>query len=258
MTKFEADLFIYKSRKASFLGDANFPRSAEKYVKGMRIELLQHLYERYSRLSLSVPSDRPIAIKGLETRLLDTFDTTGGYGVFDKYLHRCLLWQRSGDTLRRLESFRGNGPVPSWSWMAYHGHIHYSAVPFGQASWSSDIQSPFIKFSQVNTLGNGHQEGEDIAAQVPELEAPVWDLVDTRDGQMVLDEPRRTLSYPIQCIIVGKSKGKSLSEQRTYYVLLVHFIADIDGAKAYERVGVGFLERRHISLQGPLRKARVR
>ena len=94
----------------------------------MRIELFQDLYERYSRLTLSFPSDRPIAIKGLESRLIDTFGTTGGYGVFDKYLHRCLLWQRAGKALKHIEAFRGGNLVRSWSWMAYM--VLFAIPPF--------------------------------------------------------------------------------------------------------------------------------
>src|SRR5438477_11418672 len=115
---------MHNSRKASFLGDSDFPRSVDSFVKGMKIDLYQDLYERFSNLQLSFPEDRPVAIKGLETRLIRTFGTTGGFGIFDIYLHRCLLWQRSGDTLRRIPSFRG-GQVPSWSWMAYTGGIRY-------------------------------------------------------------------------------------------------------------------------------------
>jgi hypothetical protein len=98
----------------------------------MKIQLYQDLYERYSNLALSVKTDRPIAIKGLETRLIRTFETVGGYGIFDLYLHRGLLWQRSGDTLDRITS-RGER-VPSWSWMAYEGGIRYMDVPLGGVS----------------------------------------------------------------------------------------------------------------------------
>ncbi|RSL60534.1 hypothetical protein CEP53_005420 [Fusarium sp. AF-6] len=94
------------NRKASFLGDSNFPHSAEKYVKGLRIEFFQDLYVRYSKLALSFAFDRPIAIKGLENRLLSTFNTTGGYGVLDRYFHRSLLWKRGGETLRRIPNTR--------------------------------------------------------------------------------------------------------------------------------------------------------
>ena len=139
----------------------------------MRIELFEDLYERYSRLSLSYPSDRPIAIKGLEIRLMDTFNTFGGFGILNKYLHRCLLWQRAGKTLKRIQSFCRDNQVPSWSWMSYDGPISYMIVPFGQASWSEDILSPFAKAQHLQF----RRGGEDFAAQMLKLEAQFGELL---------------------------------------------------------------------------------
>lgn len=244
----------HKSRKASFLGDANFPNAAEKYVKGKRIELSQDLYERYSRLALSFPKDRPIAIKGLETRLLDTFGTTGGYGVFDIYLHRCLLWQKAGDALKHIEEFRGGKIVPSWSWMAYDGPIRYMIVPFGQAEWCNNITSPFTRVGHSGVLGKIHGNDDAMDASALELEAPVLEVADTEGAQVILDDSSRTLDQPLNCVVVGKSK----TEPMQYYVLLVHQCAHADESQVYERVGVGILGSRHIVLDSKQSRARIR
>jgi hypothetical protein len=222
-------------------------------VKGMRIELSQDLYERYSKLALSFPSDRPTAIKGLETRLLDTFGTTGGYGVFDIYLHRCLLWQRAGDTLKHIEAFRGGKIVPSWSWMAYDGPIRYMIVPFGQAEWCNDIISPFAGAGQTDFLGNSRLDRNNMGTSALDLEAPVWEVVNTEGAKVILDDPHRTLDQPLHCVVVGKSK----TEPMQYYVLILHPCAHADD-EVYERVGVGILGRRHIALDGAQKKARIR
>jgi hypothetical protein len=220
----------------------------------MKIELFQDLYERYSRLALSFPSDRPIAIKGLEARLLATFGTTGGFGIFDIYLHRCLLWQRSDTALKRIGLFRGGSLVPSWSWMAYDGHIRYMAVPFGKASWCEDIISPFTKARHPDTRpGGGGTTTPDL-----ELEAPVWEIVNTEGGQVFLDDPVSTVEQPLYCVIVGKSKIEASNEQQRYWVLLVHATTAIDEGQVYERTGVGFLDGRHIALDGRHRTARIR
>jgi hypothetical protein len=219
----------------------------------MRIELFQDLYERYSGLALSFPSDRPVAIKGLETRLMDTFATTGGYGVFDIYLHRCLLWQRAGDTLKRIKPSRGSASVPSWSWMAHDGPIRYMVVPFGQASWCDNITSPSAETRQQDVLCNSQREGEGVDIPKLELEATVWKITDTEGAQMILDDPQCAFAQPLHCVVVGKSKTEPLN-----YVLLVHVAADVDDGLVYERVGVGVLDKRHIALDGPHRKARIR
>lgn len=69
----------------------------------------------------TIIDDRPVAISGLENRLLRTFDTDGGYGILEYYLHRSLLWKRLEKTLVRIDSPRcqripsrlGLGLVPS-------------------------------------------------------------------------------------------------------------------------------------------------
>jgi hypothetical protein len=221
----------------------------------MRIELFQDLYERYSRLALTFPSDRPIAIKGLETRLLDTFGTTGGYGIFDIYLHRCLLWQRADKALKHMESFRGGSPVPSWSWMAYVGRIRYMDVPFGQASWCDDIMSPFAKVRQLEILNGSRYDGEGkgIDTAGPELEAPVRKIGNTQGAHLILDDPGQTFTQPLQCVVVGNSKTEPLK----HYVLLVQDSSTLEEGHVYERVGVGILDQHQIAFDGSYRKARI-
>ncbi|KAH7155791.1 hypothetical protein B0J13DRAFT_521913 [Dactylonectria estremocensis] len=241
-----------KNRKASFLGDSDFPRSADKYVKGMKIELFQDLYERYSKLGLSFVSDRSVAIKGLETRLLTTFGTTGGYGIFDIYLHRCLLWQRAGDNLKHITSTRGS-PVPSWSWMAYDGAICYLPVPFGKALWCNDIESPFTKATEQHALGENKRDNNGVGGQSLELKAPVWDLVNDPAGSIVLDIPSQASIQPLKCVVVGKSKPEIFGERQTHWVLLVRCVEDSGNdanGQVYERIGVGVLDRRDIAFHG--------
>lgn len=238
------------SRKASFLGDANFPHSAEKYVKGLKIEFFQDLYVRYSKLALSFAFDRPIAIKGLENRLLSTFNTTGGYGVLDRYFHRSLLWKRGGDTLRRIPNTRGE-PVPSWSWMAYDGAIDYVSAPGGKVSWLESVKSPFSRA----TSGLSHHEDETLA-----LEAPARSVInDVPDESILLDEPTRALSRPMECVVLGSgSEGSSGNFQR-YWAILVQKISNDDGrgGGVYERVGVAVLEGRHIDFREEAREIKI-
>lgn len=233
-----------RSRKASFLGDADFPRSADEYVKGMKIELFQDLYEQYSRLALSFPFDRPVAIKGLEARLMDTFGTTGGYGIFDIYLHRCLLWRRAGDKFNRIPTSRGI-PIPSWSWMAYDGPIRYEQVAFNTATWNTELSRQLPAQS-----GQGDQCGAD-------LEAPVWDVIDVARGTMVFDQDDRIASLPLQCIVVGSSKTGPVGHTQTHWVLLVQRSGDVNKS-VYERIGVGILQGSQIDFDKPKRMIRVR
>lgn len=227
---------ISYSKKASFLGDANFPNSIKSYVKGKKIQLFQSLYEKYTTLDLSFSEDRPIAIRGLEKRLLRALQTDGGHGVFNRYLHRCLLWRRSSKDLRRIKTFRGEN-IPSWSWMAYVGEIKYMSVPFGGVSWTEDILSPWSA-NEATDVGRSDNEPEDH--QSTEIKAPSWEVEGNYDsGGLILDNPSRCQTQTLRYVLVGTEKSTSLD--RKVYVLVVSKMIGV--GEFYERVGVGIVQQ---------------
>ncbi len=189
-----------------------------------------------------------MAVEGLESRLISALGTKGGYGIFEIFLHHCLLWQRSGPPLKRIESFRGFQAPPSWSWMAYSGAISYVAVPLGEVSWSGDIKSPF-----------SDPPLEDQGYNAPELRAPVWDIIDSQNIEMRLDgDTARIFTRTTKCIVVGKSKNEPADGNQTHYVLLVNSVAGPGDGQVYERIGVAVLKRQHIVLSGPQTMAQIR
>jgi hypothetical protein len=247
---------LHSSSKASFLGDSNFPYSMPNFVKGQQIALYQDLYERYSRLELSFIQDRPVAIRGLETRLIKVLETKGKFGVFHVYLRRGLLWQRGKESLERIDfSIRTEQePVPSWSWMAYAGDIRFADVPFGEVEWDQwhqDVISPW-KNAQDNN-------------RIPlELEVLVRDLRPTPPGSRVfLDEGGFRSGRHFKCVIVGSSKTPNQGKVRVYYVLIVtplsHGWSPIirEEVQVYERAGVAHLQEHYIALEKPGVKARL-
>lgn len=203
----------------------------------MKIELFQNLYSTYSKLALSFASDRPSAIRGLERRLLDTLQTEGGYGMFERYLHRFLLWQRSGSSLKRITKFRGDIP-PSWSWMAYEGAIKYLSAPYGMVEWSKDIQSPF-----TNTYSSKVRD----PAITLQLKAPIHDVLNPRGADFILDDTNMDAERQLKCIIVGTSKDAINIDQAVCYVLLVSKATD-QSLSTYERVGAACLKTSQIAL----------
>jgi hypothetical protein len=207
----------------------------------MRIELFENLFANYSTLALTNRADRPVAIRGLETRLIDHFDTTGGFGVFDEYLHRCLLWKRAGGYLERITSFRRGYQPPSWSWMAYDGAIDYMPIPFGETTWFDDISSPFRR----------HKWHPRPVDSILELEAPVRKLTGTLAGEVTIDE-RDYDTGDLMCVVVGKSKA------RTHYVLLVRPLPAGEGGRLYDRVGVAALDYDEIVWEGQPKMSKIR
>lgn len=128
------------SSKSLFLSDPKFPETLKDRSESARIDLFQTLFARYSRLGITKSTDRSVAISGLEKRLADTFRTQSMHGVFEKYLHRSLLWKRSEDTRMKQILYATDKRIPSWSWMAYEGPIKYVPIPFGRVEWHKAVQ----------------------------------------------------------------------------------------------------------------------
>ena len=111
---------------------------------GYRVYLFVRLFEQYSRRDLTYPTDRPVAVLGLEKRFGQVFKTNWRYGILEKYIHRCLLWHRALHTrMKRIPTKPPHSKVPSWSWMAYTGEIAYMNIALEKVEWSETIQYPY-------------------------------------------------------------------------------------------------------------------
>ncbi|KAM7210022.1 hypothetical protein V8F06_014596 [Rhypophila decipiens] len=231
---------------ASFIGDPSFPSVALSGNRGAEIRWYQELYEQYSRLSLSHLQDRPIAIRGLESRLIAAFakkypekDITGAYGVLHDgrdggLLHRGLLWRRGsaegkahGRTLglRAINFPPGHEDIPpSWSWMAYSGGIDFIKVPGGTVEWEPlDLSSCAVERSKAG----GRNAAKTILAQAWEFRTPFpkeyvggggGNKASNKENQVgssdsissiVYDTPDQSLQTTgqgLKCVIVGREK----------------------------------------------------
>ncbi|KAL9105839.1 MAG: hypothetical protein Q9227_009047 [Pyrenula ochraceoflavens] len=204
---------------ASFIGDPNFPEVAIRFSKGEKIRYYQDLYKQYSRLQFTRAADRPIAIAGLEKRLIRNFKTSGGFGVFDdgqSLLQRSLLWHRGSDegTLHRI-IFPANWlmAVPTWSWMAYKGGIDYLDLEFDGVDWEEEeIRSPWTP-SASDYWHTGDQSGSiGLNAVARHFDFPG---LAGQDMQIIYDVPSKSDgSIPhMNCVILGRSKGPAVDAQ---------------------------------------------
>jgi len=205
---------------------------------------------QYSRLAFTRLNDRPIAIAGLEKRLIIDLKTHGGFGVFDdgeSLLRRSLLWRRGAvdvPTLRKI-AFppERNTAVPTWSWMAYEGGIDFLELPLGGVEWQEDeVHSPWIPdTSEVyHTM---------TPTRSCELSAIARDF-DIKGASIIYDTPGPDIEkLPLKCIVMGRQQQQEELENARHYAL---FITPIKGAsKYYERIGVGFLQGKYIELEAP-------
>ncbi|KAI3547764.1 hypothetical protein CABS03_10036 [Colletotrichum abscissum] len=231
------------NRKAAFLGDSNFPHSVESFKQGRQLQHYHDLYERYSSLKLTYPTDKPRAIAGLEKRLTMALKSTGGYGIFLSNLHRDLLWQRRniGTSLRRI-GFQPHEEIPSWSWMAFEGEIRYMNVPFGDIERAKDISSPF-----ETQTGRGAEETSDLSKKAY-FQATARTLMSDNPARLIMDDPERILRRPLMCVIVGTSK-QNKSDPVRHYALMVAPVMDKEEDKVFERVGVAYLSEDEVSIE---------
>lgn len=239
---------------------------------------------KYSRLAFSHQQDRPIAIAGLEKRLIHSFGVHGGFGVLDDdgpgLLRRSLLWCRGSDeaSLEKI-TFGGNErlqvappvpPPPTWSWMAYKGGIDYLNLPFGNVDWEGEGTKAEGK--QNNTLspwsrspvGTWYSDYSGTGLTGLSVIARDFEFEETTrsDAEIIYDiTTKEHSSLPgMKCVILGTEKNPTKPEAaRTHYVLLVRPKTPLvsDEELIYERAGVGCMPGSWIQFDQPRMLARV-
>ncbi|CAG9993935.1 unnamed protein product [Clonostachys byssicola] len=228
-----------KNPQSQFLGDADFPNSGLQYYKDERIRLIQHLYELYSGLGLSYPTDRPKAILGLERRLARVFKSQARHGIFSQFFFRMLLW-RGQERGKLTQIFRPEeGRVPSWSWMSCAGAITYMDVPFNGVIWLDNLTNPFT-FTEMQLTDEW--DGR-LFALANDFLTYSW----SKQVDLVLDfeVPKEGFSN-WKCVLLGIDKGDSSPGAPDCYVLLIKVVPDTVPL-IWERIGVAKVNHALIS-----------
>lgn len=220
--------------------------------KGAQQYLFESLYRKYSRLGFSERTDKPIAISGLEQRLLRVFDDRGGAGIFEKHWGRCLLWKTASKdqplekipfqpplngvstTSKPRYNFR---PPPSWSWMSYIGGIDYVQPPPAGVDWNSKgINIRYTGDFKISWFS----ASENMVMQAEARDFSVGDDTHADETKLTYDHHAWEMKANKKCIIVGSMKTTTV-----HYVLIVSPSGSFP-AKGYERIGVGYLPGRFI------------
>ncbi|RYC63133.1 hypothetical protein CHU98_g3091 [Xylaria longipes] len=241
---------------AAFLGDPKFPRIIMSATQGEKIIRFQNLYKTYSALAFTNPCDRPIAVDGIQSRLLRAFGTRGGYGIFAEdnktgqlgLLRRSLLWYRPENMeLTRIKFPPARAPVaaPSWSWMAYTGEIDFLKLEFGKIDWMA-IQSPW-------SSGKGATVPIDGSSGILALTGQARAIIDyaeaDKSGKLYYDINQGVGGGEVRCVVLGVERGEQAMGARLHYFILVKPTRSrlSRSSKAYERVGAGYLPGRFIA-----------
>ncbi|KAI1854174.1 hypothetical protein JX266_001315 [Neoarthrinium moseri] len=265
------------NKLVSFLGDAHFPSklSNESTSRGEKILFYEGLYSLYTRLEFTRISDRPIAIAGLEKRLIRDLKAHGGFGVFDdgrSLLQRSLLWRRGREVtaLTRIDPDLSSVSVPTWSWMAYDGGVDYLDLPLGGVHWlpsTEAIQSPWAsEGTDTWHTDDGKESVELEACARPFAAAPGSRGLTTHDEIMIVYDNPNMMNREdgdLMCVVVGSARNKgSIEEDMVHYVLVIALSQGLsyaeDGRQRYERVGVGRMKGKFLDLKSPAQTVVVR
>ncbi|EXK83843.1 serine/threonine protein kinase [Fusarium oxysporum f. sp. raphani 54005] len=244
-------LIRWTNEKASLLGDSSFPASVEARYKGGRVMLVQALYNQYSKRTFWDSQDRPIAISGLEKRLTTAFNTRGGYGVFETFLERSLLWKKVDTTgSLRLIKFPKDRNVPSWSWMAYDGVISYVEADFNKVAWTKEYSSPFDSGS--GAAGKWYWEADKTNRPSVLALEKVREL-----KSLPTNEAARTISFDtsasdgkglkeFRCLVLGKVKLDNVIGPHILKCFVLIIKPSTDNQTVFTRGGAGILKEDQI------------
>jgi hypothetical protein len=238
--------------------DPNFPERLLKAGNERTIEFIQFLFTEYSKRDLTEKTDRCAAISGLESGIAQAKKCETRFGIFQSFLHRSLLWQRSEERDTDRIDYRAQ-IVPSWSWMAYNGSIEFMDIPFRTVEWVRGLrfnkrneQSGFDKewksalVTNISSFRRCSFKRKGTGCAILDL-----DRADGADGAK-----RGWIEYDMEtherldaerCVIVGRDSRESNAGKRNYYILVVR---PTGMENEYTRVGVGCILSDYVARQG--------
>lgn len=143
----------YSFKPLTLLGSCRFPEPNPGYPRRTKESAFEETFTKFTTLAITFESDRPLAVAGLEQRLAQFYGTESTYGIVHAFLARSLFWNRAGAKRLKHIKFLEAHPVPSWSWMAYHGKIQYGCSQLKvNVDWDANIQ---LKPTNVYGAKNG-------------------------------------------------------------------------------------------------------
>ncbi|KAF2201403.1 HET-domain-containing protein [Delitschia confertaspora ATCC 74209] len=233
------NLTILKSKKSDkyFKLDPQFPKRLIQSGNRRTVNFITSLFQDYSKRSPTVLTDRCVAISGLEDRIKDVLNCKSRYGIFQKYLHRNLLWKASEEKVKKIAY---EHHVPSWSWMAYSGGIQFMNIPFNTVDWIDNLR--FDEECECDhAIVSNVWKFENCMI---ELHGALYKISDS-DGM-----PRGWVQYDVEageeldkegCIVVGRIKDNENDALgiKKYYILVVR-PTSVDAE--YKRVGIGLIQ----------------
>jgi hypothetical protein len=232
-------------RKKYYAFDPNFPERLLQSGEERTVEFISHFLEAYSKRSLTIETDRRIAILGLEASIANALSCQSRYGIFGNFLHRNLLWQRlDGEKTERINY--NPEIVPSWSWMAYGGGIRFMDIKFQSLAVDRRLRFDEHKHALNAELG----DFKNCSLEKRGTSYDVLDASKVKSGEIWYDIETGGDFHAEQCVFVGKSRNMYSTTERDEkcYILVVRPTGTDD---EYSRVGVGWIRLDLVGRQKP-------
>ena len=203
--------------------------------RGRTVNCISYLVQEYSKRRMTYAKDRVTAVAGLEERLAEALTCDSRFGIFQRFLHRNLLWQASDNKSKRIAY---DHPVPSWSWMAIDGEIRFLDAA---ANYSSDLplqSNVNLRFNrtrrEVLDADLGVLQGCTLELDVDHHK--IVDLSGTKQGWLQFDTVNDRHIHTGQCVVVGK-QGRIREDGIEIYLILAVVRTGI--LNEYRRIGAG-------------------
>ncbi|KAF2026908.1 HET-domain-containing protein, partial [Setomelanomma holmii] len=222
-----------------FTLDPYFPKRLLTSGPTRTLNCISYLIQEYSKRSLTVLTDRRVAMSALEDRIRGALaDRSSRYGIFQQFLHRNLLW-RANDC--QLQKIGYEPPLPSWTWMAYSGGVKFIDVKFGNMEWINSIRFDEKREGAINASLWAFRECIPVHCGSYH---DVQDLSGATKGRIHFDLGGVDILDELHCIVVGKVAFRDSSLASTEYHILV--VQSTDAHGDYRRVGIGTVHRSHV------------
>ena len=201
------------------------------------MEFIHFLFQDYSNRGLTEPTDRRVAASGLEARIAGALDCNSKYGIFNKHLHRNLLWQTSDKQTERI-AYTNNQEVPSWSWMACSGGVEFVEVKIGSVSWVKALAfdtkcdpaaliADVGKFQHVTLKPDGDRY-------------TVFNFFGRAKGWIQYDVEGSESGRRDHCVVIGRTE-ESIGKKHYYILVVVPMREEGSEDEEYTRIGVGMV-----------------
>lgn len=177
--------------------------------------------------------------------------TKAGYGIFEAYLERSLLWVRSEGSILTPIKYASDRNVPSWSWMTYEGRISYLEAPFDKVAWTKDYESPFTSDDDQSFWeANGNYPTPALRSKAARKLSTSFFSDPVFQESIILDLPSKTDQTDVlRCIILGKEKiDGPMGSTKNYVMVVAPTSPKRNGT--YTRVGVGVIRNIDICWDG--------